>query len=116
MEVLCESFLITSVVLDSFSSSALHMTNVLEPVLPLKPTVILQNYSIFLIKVYLTYNIKLVLGVQQSDSLIHTYIYIYIYIYIYNIYVIFHYRSLQDTDCNSLCYPVNPVAYLFYIQ
>ena len=99
MEVLCESFLITSVVLDSFSSSALHMTNVLEPVLPLKPTVILQNYSIFLIKVYLTYNIKLVLGVQQSDSLIHTYIYIYIYI----IYMLFstidHYKILTVTPC-----------------
>ena len=99
MEVLCESFLITSVVLDSFSSSALHMTNVLEPVLPLKPTVILQIYSIFLIKVYLTYNIKLVLGVQQSDSLIHTYIYIYIYI----IYMLFstidHYKILTVTPC-----------------
>ena len=39
---------ITRAVLDSFSSSALHMTDVLESALPLKPTVILQNHSIFL--------------------------------------------------------------------
>ena len=69
------------------------MTNVLEPVLPLKPTVILQNYSIFLIKVYLTYNSMLVLGVQQSDSLI----------YIYKMYMLFstidHYKILTVTPC-----------------
>ena len=30
--------------------------------------------------------------------------------------VIFHYSLLQDTEYGSLCYTVNPVAYLFYVE
>ena len=59
----------------------------------------------------------LVSGVQQTDSVIHTYIciytykYVYIHIYIY-IYIIFQTLSpcklLQNTEYSSLCYTIGP--------
>ena len=52
------------------------------------------------IEVQLIYNIVLVSGTQQSDSVP----------YIFSDY--FHYRLLQDTGYSSLCYIVNSVVYL----
>ena len=43
------------------------------------------------------YNIVLVWGIQQSDSIMHRYINV-----IY--YILFHYRLLQDIEYSSLCY------------
>ena len=37
--------------------------------------------SLFSIKVWLIYNVVLVLGIQHSDSVIYTYIYIYIFFF-----------------------------------
>ena len=61
----------------------------------------------FFIEVYLIYNVVLVSGVQQSDSVIHTYLSLLFQI-------LFPYRLLQDIEHNSLCYTVGPC--LFYIQ
>ena len=47
------------------------------------------------------YNVVLVSGVQQSDSVVSIYLYI-----LYQ--VLFHYRLLQDSDYYSLCYTVGP--------
>ena len=52
-----------------------------------------------LIEVELICNV-LVSRVQQSDSVTHTYTYIF--------QILFHYSLLQDTEYNSLCYPVGP--------
>ena len=49
----------------------------------------------------------LVLGVQQSDLVIHIYIYIYIYTYMY-IYILFPYGLLQNIEHCCLCYTVGP--------
>ena len=59
------------------------------------------------IEVQLIYNVVLVSGVQQSDSVIHIYVYVYIYIYIYiYIYVLFQiifpYRLLQEIEFSGL--------------
>ena len=56
---------------------------------------------IFLIEVQLIYSIVLVSGVQQSDSVIHTYISILFQI-------LFPHRLLQNTEQSSLCYIVGP--------
>ena len=56
--------------------------------------------TLFLIKkieMYLIYNV-LVLGIHQSDSVIH------IYILIYSFQILFHYSLLQDIQYSSLCY------------
>ena len=67
------------------------------------------------IKVQLIYNV-LISAVQQSDSVIHTYICIYVHIYIYILfYILFHYGLSQDTEYSSLCYTVGPVVYPFYM-
>ena len=64
------------------------------------------NFHYFFIEVQLTYNVVLVSGVEQSNSVyvcvcvcvcIHTYILFYI---------IFHYGLLQETEYSSLCYIV----------
>ena len=47
----------------------------------------------------------LVSGVQQNDSVIHTYIYI-----------LFHYSLLQDIKYSSLCCTVRLHFYLFYMK
>ena len=44
----------------------------------------------------------LVSGIQQSDSVIHTYIYIYIF------QILFPYRLLQNIKYSSMCYTVGP--------
>ena len=45
------------------------------------------------------YNVVLVSGVQQSDSVIHVCIYIYIYIYIYILFqILFPFRLLQNVE------------------
>ena len=62
--------------------------------------------TFFSIEVQLIYNVVLVSGVPQSDSVMHIYIFFQ---------VIFHYRSLQDIEYSSLCYTVNLFAYLFYV-
>ena len=59
------------------------------------------NFSCFYkIEVSLTYNVVLISGVQQSDSVI-TYIYV-----LFNF--IFHYGLSQDIEYSSLCYPEGP--------
>ena len=45
------------------------------------------------------YNVVLISAVQQSDSVIHTYILFHI---------LFHYGLSQDIEYSSLCYPVGP--------
>ena len=53
----------------------------------------------------------LVSGIQQGDSVIHTYIhtYICIYVHVYILFqIIFHYSLLQDIEHGSLCYTVDP--------
>ena len=60
------------------------------------------------IELELIYNIVLVLGVQQSDS--ESVIYMYIHIYMK---ILFHYKLLQDIECTSLCYTVNPHCFKF---
>ena len=53
------------------------------------------------------YNVVLVSGVQQSDSVIHICIYIYMYIYIYIfLKILFPYRLLQNIEYISMCYAV----------
>ena len=61
-------------------------------------------------EVQLIYNVVLVSRVQQSGSVIHTYIYIYIYVYIYinSFSDSFHYRLLQHISQSFLCYTVGP--------
>ena len=55
----------------------------------------------FFIEVQLIYNVVLVSGVQQSDSVIH--------IRIPSLFqILFYYRLLQDTEYSSLCYTVGP--------
>ena len=56
------------------------------------------------------YNVVLVSGVQQSDSVIHTHISILFQI-------LFPYRLLQSTGESSLCYTVGPhwLSILFYL-
>ena len=57
-------------------------------------------------------------AVQQSDSVTHIHIYrerIYVKEYIF-LCIFFHYGLLQDIVYSSLCYTVNLVVYLFYIQ
>ena len=62
----------------------------------------------FLIDIWLKYNVMLISGVQDSDSVTHTYIFItYIYIlhtYIYILFISFSIMLLQDIDYSSLCY------------
>ena len=74
---------------------------------------------LILIEVSLIYNVVLVSGVQQSDSVIHTYIYISspslclslylsLYLSIYILFqILFSYRLLQDIEYSSLCYTVS---------
>ena len=58
-------------------------------------------YSIFFkIEVQLIYNVVLISGVQQSDSVVH-------------IYILFHYSLLQDTEYSSLCYTVGLCCLLY---
>ena len=60
---------------------------------------ILSNVKIFffsLIEVSLIYNVVLVSGVQQSDSVVYTYISIFVHI-------LFPYWLLQSTEYSSLC-------------
>ena len=54
----------------------------------------------FKTEVQLIYNVVLVSGVQQSDSVV---------------YILFHYRLSQDIEYSSLCYKKDLVVYLFYI-
>ena len=56
----------------------------------------------FLIEVQLIYNVVLVLGVHQSDTVIYMCVCIYIYIYIL-FQILFPYRLLQNIECSSLC-------------
>ena len=57
-------------------------------------------FFFLLIEIQLIYNAVLVLGVQQSDSIIHTYVSILLQI-------LFHYGLLQDAECHFLCYTVD---------
>ena len=55
--------------------------------------------TLFLIEVQLIYNIVLVSGVQQSDSVIHTYICIYLYSFFLFFSVIVYYKILNTIPC-----------------
>ena len=62
------------------------------------------------------YNAVLILGVQQSDSVIHmlhSVIGSYIDILFH---ILFTYRLSQDIDCGSLCYTVGPCLSILYIM
>ena len=48
-----------------------------------------SHYRLFFIEVLLIFNVVLAIAVQQTDSVIHTYIYMPIYTFIFNI--LFHY-------------------------
>ena len=56
-----------------------------------------NKWYFFLIEVSLIYNVMLVSGVQQTDSVLYIYIFFQI---------LFHYRLLQDIEYSSLCYTV----------
>ena len=58
------------------------------------------------------YNSVLVLGVPQSDLVIHTHA--YIGIYLYSFVILLHYHLLQDIEYSFLCSTVNYYC-LFYI-
>ena len=63
----------------------------------------------FFIGVYLIYNVVLVSGVQQSESVIHIHISTFLKI-------LFPYRSLWSIEKSSLCYTVGPYELsVFYI-
>ena len=62
-------------------------------------------FKLLKIEIQLIYNVVLISGIQQSDSVIHTYIYIYIYLLFQ---ILFHYRLLQDTEYRSLSYRLGP--------
>ena len=57
-------------------------------------------YNSFLLRYSWFYNVVLVSGVQQNDSVT--------YIHVYSSQIHFHYRLLQDIEYNSLCYTVSP--------
>ena len=59
----------------------------------------------FFIEVQLIYNVVLVSGVQQSDSVIYIYILFQ---------VLFHYGLLQEIEQSSLCYTVGPCLSTLY--
>jgi len=62
------------------------------------------------IEVLLIYNVMLVSGVQQSDSVIHAHISGFFQI-------LFPYRLLENIQYSSLCYNTRSwLSYLFYIQ
>ena len=64
---------------------------------------------IYLFGVELIYNVVLVSGVQQSNSVIHMHIYILFPI-------LFHYRLLQDIEYSSLYHTVGPCClFILYI-
>ena len=56
-----------------------------------------DHFVLVFIEIELIYNVVLVSGVQQSDSVIHISILLNI---------LFHYGLLQDIECSSLCYMV----------
>ena len=64
----------------------------------------------FFIEVQLIYNILLVSGGQQSESVLYIYIYIYILFQI-----LFHYKLLHDIEYSSLCNTVDPCLSALYI-
>ena len=57
---------------------------------------------------------------QVYNKMIHLYtqkhIYIYIYTYIYFFQIHFHYSLLQDIECSSLYYMVDPIYIHIYIH
>ena len=61
-------------------------------------------FILIFIGVQLIYNVVLVSGVQQSDSVMYIKC-MYIYVYI-GFQILFHYKLLQDTEYGSLCYTV----------
>ena len=56
------------------------------------------------------YNVVLVPGVQQRDSVIHTHTHAHTHIYIL-FHIRFPYRLLQDIEYSSLCYTVGPCCF-----
>ena len=72
-----------------------------------------QTPEIFLIfiEIWLIY-IVLVSDTQQRDLAIH--IYISVSTYRFFLYILFHYRLLQNTEYSSLCYTEGP-CYLFRV-
>ena len=71
--------------------------------------------------IQLIYNVILVSGIQQSES-VYIYIYIYVcvcvcvlYTYIF-LQILFSYRPLQSIEQNSICYTAGSISYLFSIQ
>ena len=61
--------------------------------------------NFYFMEVQLIYNV--VLGIQQSDSIIHVHICVCIYLYIL-FQILFPYRLLKDSEYSSLCYIVDP--------
>ena len=58
------------------------------------------------------YNVVLVSGIKQSDSVLHMYVCVYIYIF----FSYFHYDLLQDIEYSSLCFTVEPCGlFILYI-
>ena len=57
--------------------------------------------NFYCMEVQLIYNV--VLGIQQSDSIIHVHICVCIYLYIL-FQILFPYRLLKDSEYSSLCY------------
>ena len=54
-----------------------------------------------LIEVELIYNVMLVSGIQQSNSVFYTHTHMYISLFVH---ILFHCGLLQDIEYSSLCY------------
>ena len=59
---------------------------------------ILGRVSFFLIDVWLIYNVVLVSGVQQSDSVVYSVLYIYIFFFVFFSIMVYH-RMLNIIPC-----------------
>ena len=69
-------------------------------------------FKLLKIEIQLIYNVVLISGIQQSDSVIHTYIYIYIFFFRF-FSIIGYYKILSIVPC---AIQLVIVGYRFYIQ
>ena len=101
------NFLVIKGLLVHFTNLRLRTLDLDKPIsrsqVSLEKIPTLNSFFFFLIfiGVQLIYNVVLLLGVQQSESVIH--------IHISTLFqILFPYRPLQSTEQSSLCYTVGP--------
>ena len=71
--------------------------------------------SLKIIEIQLIYNVVLVSGVQQRDSVVQICVCVCVCMYIY-IYILFHHRFLQDIEYHFYATQKVLACYLFFIQ